>query len=205
MSQVTVWFFLLYIFFPWLETISGKVGLWSPQSCPKPLLFWFASRGLLGTRPTAMVVDHLWDLEACWAAESGSATSVFPGAPQGWPAFTSGLEEVDSAEISGPGWVPGLTLTPRLDRESMVPSGSTIMSITGRVSQGRVSVGIKEHLQKAESTNIITFTCKGNSIIVCWRTQWWKSAPYDVTEGTNISVRLVRTLLWKVCCSYIIP
>lgn len=130
-----------------------------------------------------MVVDHLWDLEACSGAESGSATSVFPGGPQGWPAFASGLEEVDPVEIPGPGWVPGLTLTPRLDRESMAPSGSTIMSITGRVSQGRVSVRIKEHLQKAEHTNIITFTCKGNSIIVCWRTQLWKSAPLWCHRG----------------------
>lgn len=108
------------------------------------------------SRYEAMVVDHLWDLGACWAAESGSATSVFPGAPEGCPAFASGLEEVDAAEISG----PGLMLTPRLDRESRVPSGSTIMSITGRVTQGRVSVRVKEHLQKAESPNIITFTSK---------------------------------------------
>lgn len=110
-----------------------------------------------------MLVDHLWVLEACWLAESGSATSVFPGASQGWPAFASGLKEVDPAEVSGPGWVPGLTLTSRLDRESRVPSGSTIMSITGRLTQERGRGKTKEHLQKAQSTNIIRFTCKGRN------------------------------------------
>lgn len=77
----------------------------------------------------------LWVLEANWIAVSGSATSLFPGASQGGPAFASGLEEVDPAGISGPGWVPGLTVTPWSDRESRVPSGSTIMSMTGRLTK----------------------------------------------------------------------
>lgn len=208
MSQVTVWFFLLYIFFPWLETISGKVGLWSPQSCPKPILFWFASRGLLGTRPPGR---KRWCWITCGTWRPAGQPSLAPPPPSSLEPRRAGRHSLPVwrrwtrrrslvlAESLGWRWHPGWTGSP------WCRQGPPSCQSLGRVSQGRVSVRIKEHLQKAGNRNIITFTCKGNSIIVYWRTQWWKSAPYDVTEGTNISVRLVRTLPWKVCCSYIIP
>lgn len=128
-----------FVYFPWLEMISGNAGLQRQTSNPNSV--WFTVRDVrlfpeqksvsffcpkhctkisLHTLSSfqrtwkkhlllSSWVDQLWDLEPCWSPGSRSGTSEFPGGPRDSAACPSGLEEVDPVETSAPCWIPGVT------------------------------------------------------------------------------------------------